>query len=402
MNPYARALLSAGLAAGLVLLAPSCFDFDQDYENCLKPGGHCIPNDGGTDTGDGGKTDSGVPDAGTPDAGTPDAGTPDAGTPDSGTPDAGTPDAGTPDAGFCPNRLCPVSTHTTPGSTALFAVWGAEPDKVWFTGQFEQFAFWNGSQFTSRHEGPYDSYMYKLWGTSASDIWAVGNYGTILHFNGTQWEDRNPIEDLGGLRGAWSPAPHEVIIAGPKLYHWDAGTDMGTPLTNDTFTYSGVWGVASGQAWAVGSDEASTGSIRERAPDGSWSTPVVYTGTQHLNALHGTSADNVWAVGFANSVLHRTSTGWQVVPVPLTTLFNLGDVWVAPEGDVYITTRSPTVLRREVDGGWNSFTPTGAEGIELRGVYGFSNGELWFSGGAYDAELDEFDGGFAFRYRRQY
>lgn len=391
MSPFARALLSLGLAVGLVLLVPSCFDFDQDYADCLKPGGNCVPDDGGAGTGDGGKMDSGVPDAGTPDSGTP----------DSGTPDSGTPDSGTPDAGFCPNRLCLVSPHYTPGSTALFTVWGAEPNNVWFTGQFEHAALWNGSQFTTRTIGPYDSYMYKLWGTSSSDIWAVGNYGTILHFNGSDWEDRNPFTDFGQLRGAWSPAPNEVIIAGPKLYHWDAGTDVGTPLTNDTSTYSGVWGVATGQAWAVGSDENSTGSIAERMPDGSWSAPVIYSGTGHLNAIHGTGADNVWAVGYTNSVLHRTSTGWQVVSLPLSRVFNLESVWVAPEGEVFITTKSPTVIRRDVDGGWNSFTPTGAEGIELRGVYGFPNRELWFSGGAYDSERDEFDGGYALRYLRQ-
>jgi hypothetical protein len=388
MSTYSRALLSAGFAVGLVLLAPSCFNFDRDYEDCLKPGGNCATGDGDGGTGDGGPTDSGVPDAGTPDA---------------GTPDSGTPDSGTPDAGFCPNRLCLLDTHTTPGSTALFTVWGAEPNKVWFIGQFSKGAYWNGSLFSPTTIGPYDSYMYKLWGTSASDVWAVGNFGTVVRYNGTEWVDQNTGEDVGNLRGAWSPAPGELISAGPQLYHWDAGTTMGTPLTNGTFTYSGVWGVASGQAWAVGSDETDTAGISERAPNGTWSAPVGYAGADHLTAIHGTSADNVWAVGFTNTVLHRTSAGWQVVSPSLGgPPFHFRNVWVAPEGDVYITTESPTVVRRETDGGWNTFTPTGAEGIELRGVYGFPNGELWFTGGAYNAERDEFDGGFAFRYRRQY
>jgi hypothetical protein len=100
-------------------------------------------------------------------------------------------------------------------------------------------------------------------------------------------------------------------------------------------------------------------------------------------------------------VLHGTDAGWNAESLPWTGRL-LWEVWVAPEGDVYVTTRSPTVIRRELDGSWSSFTPPGAEGIELRGVYGFPNGDVWFAGGFYDADKDEFDGGVALRYRRQY
>ncbi|MFL5348440.1 MAG: hypothetical protein ACJ8AT_26895 [Hyalangium sp.] len=350
-----------GFALALVLLGTGCFDFDKDFKDCVADGGNCA-------------TDDGVP------------------------------DSGTPDGGPCLNRLCLMGTYKTPGSTALFSVWGAEPDKVWFVGQFMHSAYWNGSQFTHGKIGPadYDYYLYKLWGTSSSDVWAVGNAGTILRFNGSQWEDQNAGPDLGQLRGAWSPAPNQILIAGPELYQWDAGVGEGTALTSDAISYWGMWGVASGQAWAVGYDPNSTGAISERAPNGSWSTPTLYPSLKSFNAIHGTSADNVWVVGDSNSLLHRTDAGWQTETLPVSaTTYNFFSVWAAPEGDVYMTTDSPTVVRHERDGGWSTFTPSGADGVDLRGVYGFPNGDLWFSGGAYDEANDEWDGGYALRYHRQ-
>jgi hypothetical protein len=365
-----RIIPCLAFALALGLLGAGCFDFDKDLEDCQAPGGNCA-TDGG----------------------------------DAGTPDSGTPDSGTPDGGPCPNRLCLVGTYTTPGSTALFSVWGSGPNNVWFVGQFMHAAHWDGGQFTDEKIGPsdYDYYLYKLWGTSSSDVWAVGNAGTILRFNGTQWENQNAGPDLGDLRGAWSPAPDQILIAGPELYQWDAGVGAAPPLTSDDIDYWGMWGVASGQAWAVGFDPNYTGVISERAPNGSWSTPMLYSGLKSFNAIHGTSADNVWVVGDQNSVMHRTAAGWQAQSLPVSApTFNFFSVWVAPEGDVYMTTDSPTVVRHELDGGWSTFTPSGAEGIDLDGVYGFPNGDLWFSGGAYNEPNDEYDGGFAFHYRRQY
>ena len=384
--------LALSFAVAIVLLSGSCFDFDRAYTDCIQDGGNCAP----VDRGDGGSSDGG------------DGGRVDSGTPDAGPPDGGMGDAGTPDAGTCRNGLCHVRTYSTSSRDALLAIWGPAHDDVWFAGQNERFVHWNGTQFDQDSLRGYMDYnVYELAGTSGTDIWAGGGEGLLLHFDGTDWVTQNPTA-YDYFWGLWSLAPGKVLVSStgvdfyPELLTWEVGTLQGqTVIDNDQVSYHNMWGAPSGKIWIVGAEEANEiAAILERLPDGGLSGPTLYPPAQGLYSVHGTSDENIWAGGSNGTVFHRSDAGWSRVTSPGGGHI-FWDTWVAPNGEVYFVSYSPTIFRREVDGGWSTFILPEAAGHDITEVYGFPNGDIWFTGTDYDNTSRNYDGGIILQYRRQ-
>lgn len=140
-------------------------------------------------------------------------------------------------------------------------------------------------------------------------------------------------------------------------------------------------------------------AIAQRVNDGGWSAPGSLAPGASLLAVHGTADNNDWAVRDQGTVFHLTDAGWSSEAVPWSQL--LWDVWASPDGEVWATTHSKTVLKRDRDGGWSYFSLPGVEGVDLVRVYGFDNGDVWFVGGNYlPSPIDDYDGGYAFRFTR--
>lgn len=158
-----------------------------------------------------------------------------------------------------------------------------------------------------------------IWGTSSSDVWIVGAAGFVGYWNGSML---TPHESSTAAQNAvWGDGLGPVWIAG------DNGMRQ-FPGPNDTFPLDGavmtaVWGSGSGVVWAAGltTSGAAIYTYDDRATgDGgapTWTkVPLDLTsapdGLVGFNALHGTSADDVWAVGNVGAVAHWDGKTWKV------------------------------------------------------------------------------------------
>jgi hypothetical protein len=200
-------------------------------------------------------------------------------------------------------------------------------------------------------------------GVSATDVWAVGNncYSMktlVEHFNGTSWS----------------------IVPSPSF------ATGGDGVFN---TLNGVAAVASNNVWAVGSHTASNGAyltLIERWNGSAWSvvtSPNPSTVVNILNAVSGTSANDIWAVGYQGVgsgshplAVHWNGATWTVVPSPArpggsilsaVTAISPTDVWAV--GSQPASTGAPTTLVEH----WNGTAWSVVPSPNLSTAYGSSN-----------------------------
>lgn len=152
-------------------------------------------------------------------------------------------------------------------------------------------------------------------GTSESDVWAAGFFGD--RYAAARWDGRGwrMIDlPLGGSSHAVSAvAPDNVWLLGrdyersePQTLHWDGSTWTRRPAVATARGYETLWALlalSESDVWAVGHRWDDSGVARTLAEhwDGKrWRvvpTPNVGPGSNFLVAVHGTAADDVWAVG---------------------------------------------------------------------------------------------------------
>ena len=151
----------------------------------------------------------------------------------------------------------------------------------------------------------------------------------------------------------------------------DVPAGCGPPWTDcSEVIYFGLWGSASGDAWAVGS----RGTIR-RLQGSTWST-VSGTGiTQDLLSVWGSGADDVWAVGSRGTMAHWNGAGW----TSLTSGTNEHLISVRGSGptDVWAVGSGGTILH--YDGSAWSPKPSGTSEA-LLGVWVESGSDAWAVG----------------------
>jgi hypothetical protein len=174
---------------------------------------------------------------------------------------------------------------------------------------------WNGSKWTvvssPNETGADASTLVAVAALSANNVWAVGNYKA---FNQYQWDTL--IEHWDGTK--WS------IVSSPNV-----------PGADKNFLYA-VAGVSATDVWAVGYSEGGTvgatdAPLIEHFDGQSWKiVPSVYPSPSPFNALYGIaalSANNIWAVGYANEnsqgkngqalIEHWDGTRWSLMNSPI-------------------------------------------------------------------------------------
>ncbi len=206
------------------------------------------------------------------------------------------------------------------------------------------------------------------------DAWAVGNtfpsffedppppstyiwrYAPAADGSGYAWQAVSPPCPEGEwgqpkcveLRAVWAESAERQWFAGSegKIFRTDAsGSDAGgsaDPLTLVEMNSSSLrrldalWGSGANDIWAVGAQ----GVIRHYTGGDAW-TVVPSPVTEDLHGVWGSRADDVWAVGDDGVVLHWDGTAWSVIPTPyglenrprLYAVAGVGtDVWIAGEG----------------------------------------------------------------------
>lgn len=209
-------------------------------------------------------------------------------------------------------------------------------------------------------------------GTSTNDVWAVGHYNPtpsdqmnlVIHWDGTGWQQYFPPDPDLNNNDLWDVAalaPNDVWIAGthgsavqPQLTHWN-GTSFTPanlpPLANTSFLWS-LHALQTDAIWAVGGRTQELGSTCYGLYyDGSsWeeiAVPPVGALRNRFVAVHGTAADNVWAVGswgnalgdFRFLAMRWNGSAWIDVPLPSGQLAQMGelhDVAVIADDDVWV------------------------------------------------------------------
>ena len=142
-----------------------------------------------------------------------------------------------------------------------------------------------------------------------------------------------------------------------------------TPQSAPDTTYQGVWVAPTGRAFAVGAFG------RIITWDGAAWSPMVSGTMQHLMAVFGRAANDVWAVGDAGTILHFDGLAWS--PVTSGTAEVLWAVWVSEDGTVFAAGEAGITLVGQ--GGAFVQHPSGTT-EHLSGLWGISSSEVFAAG----------------------
>jgi len=207
-------------------------------------------------------------------------------------------------------------------------------------------------------------HLNDIWGSSSSDVFMVGDSGTILHYDGSIWSSMNS-GTTGYLSGVWGTSSSDVFAVGGggTIIHYD-GTSWSQMNSGTSHGLNDVWGVSSSDVFVVGTGSTAYTSSTILHYDGSeWS--IVWGGANQLEAVSGTSAINVFAVGRGGTILHYDGSDWSAMPSP--SMDSLHDVCAISSSEVWAVGDSGTILH--YDGSTWSSMNSGTTGY-LGGVWG--------------------------------
>ncbi|AKU94813.1 hypothetical protein AKJ09_01477 [Labilithrix luteola] len=281
--------------------------------------------------------------------------------------------------------------------------------------------------------GPYDSNspggrldpvakITVIRGRSPSDVWAAGELGAFAHFDGTSWS-KVEVDIPESLHAIWLRSSSEITfgrLEHPYTRGMDAGTDASVSpggwseqvpgVTSPTY---GPNDVIVGSAWASPNAEwlwTATRPTGSGSPPGLWRLRVLPSGvlelgigattTQcvlatciRLGAIHGASADELWAVGQDGATVRVTAAD---TDSPVVDQFNsqtrsrLEGVWQFSSSNVWSVGYSGTVRHYGGQGRvWDvvSDVPTSTN---LHAITATSPSDIWVVGDA--STVLHFDG----------
>lgn len=207
-------------------------------------------------------------------------------------------------------------------------------------------------------------------GRSPSDVWAGGAAGAIAHFDGTTWK-RSETRTVESIRGLWlrdtgemawmSIAPASTLVRGidlvpaagaqPSTDGWLSAQDE-LPADGTTVGFGGlssgltaVWSTSDAE-WLWGTSAMASDDVNHA--DGLWRARIDATlktlevrapfpagtcltfGCWWMEAIHGATADDLWAVGRGGVTLHVTgaqSDAPTLTAVDSQTWMSLKGVW---------------------------------------------------------------------------
>jgi hypothetical protein len=339
---------------------------------------------------------------------------PDAASPDA---DAGT-DGPTTDAAACEGASwCAVATNVSP-FYVLKTIWGTGKDDVWAAGSGGSVVHYDGATWSPVPSGVKNTFN-AVWGSGAGDVYVVGGVDAVFHstgfHGGTATLTPLPIDTQGAegarINAVWGTSSEDVRLGTDFVFFVDAdgngasgiqlalaSADGGAPGWKsvpvdvagdqpDTVARS-IWGANNRDLWIAASQLFVPGreAIMYHGKSDDGGLGFIEVDSQSSNAIesiHGTSADDVWAVGSGGTIRHITAADsrWQVVASPTTE--TLHAVWASAPDDVWAVGDNATILH--YDG--KTFTPSAAElpagrKPALYGIWGSAPGDVWIVGDA--------------------
>lgn len=331
-------------------------------------------------------------------------------------------EAGSPSCGPAPldcteADFCPVSSPLD-RRFSLTAVGGSGPSDVWAVGSGGTAMHWNGSAWSLVDTGTPDT-LQALWVGGPTNLWAVASSATMLHGDGRTFtnEPAFPPDVFaypGRLHAVWGKGAQELRAGGvPFMADLPAGSLPGNllrrPVTDPDAglawevesgvdgrfaqaTVRAIWGSSERDVWIAldnGQEEPWARGTVAHGTAASAGDPLTWAvvdsrSSSPLEALWGSSASDVWAVGESGVIRHFTG-GPSFVAVPgAPTHQALHGVWGSGPSDVWVVGDGGTILH--FDGAaWTTATaafPLGDK-PDLRGVWGSGPNDVWVVGDAF-------------------
>ncbi len=251
-------------------------------------------------------------------------------------------------------------------------------------------------------------------GRSSTDVWVAGALGALAHFDGTAWKRSVPGAN-DSMRALWLRGPAEILLTTMDIVHTrglaieDAGVDAGAPsvdgwTTRQAYISSGSYDRNSPtSAWAAEGAEwlwATTRTTNISSSTGIWRMHFVESaqrfefaavpygaceslGCSSLTSVHGTSANDVWAVGAFGAALYITDADG---PAPVFKAYNtqtsnvLNGVWAAAQNDVWAVGQGGVIRHYTGDPVvWDIVTDVPTTD-SLNAIWGASPSDIWAVG----------------------
>jgi hypothetical protein len=250
--------------------------------------------------------------------------------------------------------------------TTLNAIWGWAADDIFAVGDGGVILHYDGSGWSEMMAVPTSANLYDVYGND-NEVMAVGAGGVILRYDGIIWSQVQPIDmPPVDLRGVWlsndDPAVGWAVGAGGTYLKYSGGDwtlkriveSHKIPASSPyTVTLSlGVLGTSPNHNIIVKDTSTSPVSFTEveagdeddgkfsctdlgvltfAAGDADTNITVTYTPTPDLYDIWGASADEFWAVGQKDTILHYVGGVWS--DESLTTAGgDLHGIWGLPGG----------------------------------------------------------------------
>ena len=190
--------------------------------------------------------------------------------------------------------------------------------------------------------------------------------------------------------------PTEPEVNSPRNYKWSADT---LSISNGQILMDGVWGTSASNLYAVGHSAGSEGTMW-RFDGNKWTNVKLglfegglIPAPFDLAAIHGLSADNIFAVGThspflpgTSFIIHFDGTKWTEQQAPPDS-YLLRAVWMNASNDVWACGYNGTLLH--YDGVlWKKdsvvvATPPGST-LQLSSIVQIPSGEMFMLGAAYE------------------
>jgi hypothetical protein len=240
------------------------------------------------------------------------------------------------------------SWHTMDSATVsdLFGIWGSSENDIFTVGSQGTILHYDGNIWSPMESGAADYFLTDVWGSSAQDVFAVGlrtdfvePVGIILHYDGTVWTMMATKDDY--LTCVWGTSGNDVYASGefvPVMHYDGSAWSEITDDRNIQFNY--LWGTSANSLFA----SRNWGEIDHY--DGICWTTMIGLPLQNV-ALWGSSDNDLFAVGKPSgywdsqnnwvpsgpNVHHYDGNAWS--PVETRTLDGLNAVWGSSATNVF-------------------------------------------------------------------
>jgi hypothetical protein len=299
------------------------------------------------------------------------------------------------------------------------ALFGAGPGEIWFSALGSVYR--GGlSGFSAVMDAPGADSGRSLFGTGPNDVYVMTTSGSAQHFDGQDWVSAGFGDQtvyggrgstgtaaapgqawMGGYYGRlWEIAGSGLVAQAPNIS--DAGRRQLRAVHSDgTNVYAVGNGLvkldASGEtdAWVVVENVLGLNDIWGASPDEMWvvgesdrilrfdgvatvlPTRAAATNTQHTwNAVHGSSASDVWAVG-SRGLTHYDGVSWSdVTSIAAGGVFL--SVWVAPDGQAFVGGEAGVAGHYTPGSGWSTISELDFSLVDWNAVGGSSSSDVWF------------------------